>query len=362
MNPTACQSSPETPYASASDAHTQMLKEQACAAPLIEPDTLSHLDGSAALGHVRGGLSFGPMPPGAAPWGGDAIFTPNPPPFGVHPPLSGDPHNPPPFAVCPPLGDPLLARRLACPPLVSTQQATPGKLLAKTQKKLRKLRGSAITAKRTHVIYVLDESYSMLTGKALLMAAYNDQLRLMRSHAALAGELSVSLIRFNGEVRAAKPFDSIEQAHELDDINYTPNGSTALLDAIASAIKTTLKAPGLGEGDTAVLVTIFTDGDENNSRKYPLHGPELAQCIQALEDLGTVSFALLSPSEHQTKLANILRLRRENVGGYDVHSQQGRAHGMASMTAATRSFMSARAAGQTQVMNLYAQEPGDATA
>lgn len=230
-----------------------------------------------------------------------------------------------------------------------------GKLLSKVTAAIEAARGKTDTAKRTHMVFVLDVSSSMLQGKELTMAAFNDQLRLVRESAKEAGVTTVSLILFGSDVVVKTKFGDVHQVADLTHATYAPYGSTSLYDAIGKAIKLVIKADGFGEADTAFLVTVLTDGEENSSTEY--EGAELAQCIQALEATKTVSFSILGPKEHLQQLGDVLKIERSNIGGYDAGSTQGRAKGMASMVTATSAYLATRAAGGTQAVGMYSASP-----
>lgn len=187
------------------------------------------------------------------------------------------------------------------------------------------------------------------------MAAFNDQLRLVRESAKEAGVTTVSLILFGTDVVVKTKLGDVHQVADLTHATYAPHGSTSLYDAIGKAIKLVIKADGFGEADTAFLVTVLTDGEENSSTEY--EGAELAQCIQALEATKTVSFSILGPKEHLQQLGDVLKIERSNIGGYDAGSMQGRAEGMASMVAATSAYLATRAAGGTQAVGMYSASP-----
>lgn len=211
------------------------------------------------------------------------------------------------------------------------------------------------SAKRTYILFVLDTSGSMVVGKELTMAAYNDQIRLIKETAAETGDTKVSLFLFNDTVTQVQDGVCIEDVIPLSHATYRPSGSTALYDGIGAAIERVISSKGFGEPDTAFLVTILTDGEENSSRH--VGSQDLAQSILALEKTKTVSFSILGPKENLQKLSDVLSIRKDNVGGYSTTTQGGISAGMASMTTATSTYLRGRVAGETQVGGLYSEAP-----
>lgn len=82
------------------------------------------------------------------------------------------------------------------------------------------------------------------------------------------GEATVSLYNFDSHVDRVYRMAPIETAETLDTENYRPGGSTALYDALATAIDETAESiEGLAEPDRPenVIVVVLTDGKENAS-------------------------------------------------------------------------------------------------
>lgn len=117
----------------------------------------------------------------------------------------------------------------------------------------------------THVTFVLDSSGSMSQIKEDTVGGFNTFLTDQQDE---DGTASVSLYDFNTNVNSVYEGRPIEEAPRLDDTNYMPGGSTALYDAIATAIKgTDAYFASLEQEDRPenVIVVVLTDGKENAS-------------------------------------------------------------------------------------------------
>ena len=82
------------------------------------------------------------------------------------------------------------------------------------------------------------------------------------------GKATVSLYDFNTHVNRLFQGYPIVEAPELDDDNYTPGGSTALFDALSTAIAETadeLAKKNPSDRPENVIVVVLTDGKENAS-------------------------------------------------------------------------------------------------
>jgi Mg-chelatase subunit ChlD len=118
---------------------------------------------------------------------------------------------------------------------------------------------------KTHVTFVLDSSGSMSSIEDDTKGGFNVFLADQQDG---EGQVTVTLYEFNTNVELVYHEYPIVEAPKLTDANYTPGGRTALYDALASAISTTVKAVESGpvaERPDNVIVVVLTDGKENAS-------------------------------------------------------------------------------------------------
>jgi len=124
-------------------------------------------------------------------------------------------------------------------------------------------------ANKTMIAVILDESGSMLTKMADVIGGFD---QLVSSQMALPGTATLSLTRFSSA--GCEHIDYIDRP--LNDVpslkeTYQPRGSTALYDAVCSTIdqigKRLDKLPE-DQRPGKVVVVIFTDGAENDSKRF----------------------------------------------------------------------------------------------
>lgn len=112
------------------------------------------------------------------------------------------------------------------------------------------------------IVVILDESGSMDSVCEDIIKAVNnliiEQRGLRDTDSAPA---LFTLVKFNTEVTTVKLNTPFRSAELLNDRDYSPNGSTALYDAIGEAIDAYRR-------EKNVLMVIVTDGAENSSNKY----------------------------------------------------------------------------------------------
>jgi hypothetical protein len=120
--------------------------------------------------------------------------------------------------------------------------------------------------------FVLDESGSMEDQRETVISGFNEQLCTMQQEEKVGAlqkdgtripiRYLVTLIKFNDKVTVLYKDKPLSEVPKLTTETYAPNGWTALYDAIGTAIDTA----ALGETDN--IVTVFTDGQENRSKKW----------------------------------------------------------------------------------------------
>jgi hypothetical protein len=216
-------------------------------------------------------------------------------------------------------------------------------------------RAGAHAPKRTHMIFVLDQSYSMLKGREVTIAGFNDQVAIVREQHAGAGHTTVSLVLFNSHVQTRYAFAPPSHLQGLTVATYRPNGDTALYDAIGQSFELVMQAEGFEDENTAFFVAIFTDGGENASHRVP--GDVVAKCIERLEATGRVTVSFMGPQEGLKSVADSLAMAPGNLSGYDATTIVGREHAFNAMSGATSSYMALRSQGISSTKSLYATEP-----
>lgn len=118
----------------------------------------------------------------------------------------------------------------------------------------------------THLILVLDESGSMYKLQDSTIEGVNALIRQQRE---IPGDFTTAVYKFADHVKGL----GRETFNLLDKSNYIPKGSTALHDAICTAVDTEgayLASMDESNRPDKVVVVIVTDGEENSSRAHTL--------------------------------------------------------------------------------------------
>ena len=120
----------------------------------------------------------------------------------------------------------------------------------------------------TELVFILDMSGSMYDLTADTVGGFNAMLEKQKRE---EGEALVSLVVFNEDSTVLLDRVPLDKAEPLTEDQYCPCGSTALLDAMGSAIRhigNVHKYIREEDRPARTLFVITTDGKENASRSY----------------------------------------------------------------------------------------------
>ncbi len=124
----------------------------------------------------------------------------------------------------------------------------------------------------SHIVFVLDESSSMSSCYDQTIAGYNEYLKAQKEDAEKTGiKTLVSLFKFNGyNVDCIFDRQDVAEVTPLTKSNYRPSGGTNLLDAMGGVMMkiNALLAEKKKADRESVIITMLTDGEENQSRTF----------------------------------------------------------------------------------------------
>lgn len=200
---------------------------------------------------------------------------------------------------------------------------------------------------KVHNVIVLDESGSMSRLKKEARDGHNAVIKSLKK---TKGKGTFTTILVGDRAQAKFVHRNLSSAEKLRSRDYNPSGLTALYDGIGLAIEKIL--PMKKKGDR-VLVSIITDGMENNSKEWTAE--RLKKMISRLRDRGW-EFTFQGTSEAATMSATSLGVPSGNVLIYqDTRTGTDRAFKL--MSTATRNFMATTDGMETS--NLYASIASD---
>ena len=155
-----------------------------------------------------------------------------------------------------------------------------------------------------HVCFVIDESGSMAGTEADVIGGFKKVIDEQKANT--EGTCSVSYYTFNGKVKQLYLGKDINEVEYIDG-KYNPGGSTALFDAVGTAIHEVGKwLDGMKEDEKPEknLIVIMTDGGENSSREY--RASKVKEMIKHQEDKYNWSFIYMGSDLTDAEDANSL--------------------------------------------------------
>jgi len=120
----------------------------------------------------------------------------------------------------------------------------------------------------TEIVIVLDESGSMSSCKTDTIGGFNEFLSTQKK---IKGEANVTLVKFSDYYKIVNDGTSLEHVAPLNESNYTPSYSTALLDAVGRTINSVGQRLAVTDEDKRpekVIFAVITDGYENASTEF----------------------------------------------------------------------------------------------
>jgi uncharacterized protein YegL len=137
---------------------------------------------------------------------------------------------------------------------------------------------------RVLVNVILDKSGSMGTKVQDVIGGFNVYLDELAKERLV--DYGFTLTLFDTAVAIRYKSAPLAEVAKLDQNSYCPSGNTALLDAIGNTVQTVST-----DGFDKVITVIMTDGEENSSREWSLHG--IRELIRTKESAGNWTFVFL---------------------------------------------------------------------
>lgn len=136
---------------------------------------------------------------------------------------------------------------------------------------------------KMHNLIILDESGSMSSIKNTIIQGFNELVQTIQGIEKQFPEQEhfVSFVSFNSMGQKLLHFiDPASTLKQIDDKSYNPDAMTPLFDAMGFSINK-LKQALQGQTDYNVLVTILTDGEENDSKEFS--GSDIKKLVEELK-------------------------------------------------------------------------------
>lgn len=188
----------------------------------------------------------------------------------------------------------------------------------------------------TLLVMILDESGSMSSALKQTISGYDEYIHGQKQN---PEKTYVTLCKFEGG-NIVYPYENlhIENVETLA-THYYPKGGTNLYDAIGDAIiKTNEKLKGYSEENRPdVIINIFTDGEENSSKKYT--NESVKTLVKQCEDANW-TFSFFGANIDSFAVGSTFGMNVNNTFNYNTGSMQDTMIVASSYTTAMRSAKS----------------------
>lgn len=196
--------------------------------------------------------------------------------------------------------------------------------------------------KTSHIIFVLDDSYSMKSCRDATISGFNEYLGQQKLDAEETGiKTFVSLYKFDG-MSVSRVFSKIDvnAVPDLSRETYDPRGGTNLFDAIGGvmmSINNDLMETKKKDRNS-VVITILTDGEENASSTFS--SSDIKQMVEKAEGKNW-GFMFLGANIDAFAAGSSLGFGVNNTIQYSTESMTGTMRAASAMTSRMKSAYAA---------------------
>jgi len=192
----------------------------------------------------------------------------------------------------------------------------------------------------TSITVLLDASGSMQPLAKETISGFN---AFLTEQQALPGEAVLTLATFSYPLKYRLVYDCtpLSEVQPLTPETYSPNGGTALLDAIGRTVNTLgTRLAAMKEEDrpSKVLFIIMTDGEENASLEF-VH-EKVMEMINHQRDKYSWEFCFMGANQDAIKAGASIGITRQNTYSYNA-TKGGTRDLFASVNQGTSSYRSA---------------------
>ena len=200
---------------------------------------------------------------------------------------------------------------------------------------------------QTHCAFCIDESGSIASAGITkpLVEAYNQTVTDIRVSVLDEGqEASMTALAFGDRVlkhRILYVGQQVQTVIPLKVSDLNPTGMTPLFDSVWRAIKK-LEELDDGKPETSLVVSVITDGFENQSVK-----PGVATTVREIAKKTATdrwTFTFLVPNGHEDKFCDEFNVPRGNVQGWDTKTARGTKEAGVVTAAAYKSYFKGKTA------------------
>lgn len=171
----------------------------------------------------------------------------------------------------------------------------------------------------TELVFIIDKSGSMAGLESDTIGGFNAMLEKQKKE---KGECYVSTVFFNGVSEVLHDRVKLSEIRKMTDKDYVAGGSTALMDAIGSAIHhigNIHKYARLEDVPAHTMFVITTDGMENASHRYSVN--EVKKMIERQKEQYGWEFLFIGANIDAVETASQFGIERDRAVNYHADSK-----------------------------------------
>jgi len=238
-------------------------------------------------------------------------------------------------------------------PVVIRKQRKP-KAAVKRRKKMGK---KTKTKKETYITLVLDKSASMGRCYGAALDSINEQINTIKKQGHKGGKTFVSIILFDHEIEIIEENTPVNELRLLTEEDYVLCGTTALRDAVSTAIDV-MQDRQDRKKNQGFLMVLISDGQENASGTTQA---ELQSKIQELENDDRWTFTYMLDGSTWEQVQEWAITYNTSIGNMSTYTSTsaGTVRASKGMSAGVCNYMAVREDGHTKSDTFY--NSGDGT-
>ncbi|ADO83918.1 vWA domain-containing protein [Ilyobacter polytropus] len=166
------------------------------------------------------------------------------------------------------------------------------------------------------IICIIDRSGSMESIKSDAIGGFNSFIESQRK---FDGEAALTLVLFNDYYKIVYDRKDIQTVPFLNDNTYVPGGTTAMLDAIGRTIDSIgerLNKTPEEDRPEKVIVSILTDGLENDSKEYTYE--QVGSRIKRQQEKYNWEFIFLAANQDAVASAKMISIDERDAVDFEA--------------------------------------------
>lgn len=205
--------------------------------------------------------------------------------------------------------------------------------------------------KINYIAFILDKSGSMKSIQSSIMKAFNKNIDTLKAETeGMTTKVCIVVFSTHGKQKEILWLRDIDDVEYLTSYNYNPSGMTAMYDAVGYTLDKLSEDTKNVNGDISYLVTIISDGYENDSKNY--RAIDISKMIQERENDGRWTITYIGANQDLSQVSENTGIDRNQTMAFN--STNRGVHLMSeAYSIGTKKYFDGRKKGLSKVSNLY---------